>query len=68
MPEAIYLWKRIKTNTCVWISVCAGTHTSAHSHKLMHAHTKGQIFKLKPMYMYLLGKWSTKNKGKMSLS
>lgn len=28
--KAIYLWKSIKTNTCVWICVCAGTHTPAH--------------------------------------
>lgn len=48
--------------------VCTCTHTSIHCHKLVHAYTKGQKFKLKPMNIYLLGKWSTKNKGKMSLS
>lgn len=48
--------------------VCICAHTPIHHQKLEHAHTKGQKFKLKPINIYLLGKWSTKNKGKMSLS
>lgn len=68
MPEAVYLRKSIKTNN-MCVDLCRTcTHISAHPHKLLPAHTKGQIFKLKPMYIYLLGKRSTKNKGKMSLS
>lgn len=59
VSEAVYLQNKNKY-------VC--THTPIPPHKLIHAYTKGQIFKLKPMYIYLLGKWSTKNKGKMSLS